>query len=248
MLPKSSKTIRRGRTCDNSSDNRLKTRNQAKQLSSQPNLFSSCTLPSLTLKSFVAATLFIERLLQNEDHVFNIIDQCQNDPTLSLDLQLILEAATTEKQLEDKLGYKDDNVLRLHTIVVTAIAAAIRHGILNTIRDSKKLPVVPDYIPSHFAGQGIVQYFEKFDAQIHAYGKKFPTSPRITAYHPYRRTPTPRCSKCKNSVIFARTVATTNVEDVFGGDQDIPPLTVKQRKKPKEYGKTKEEGISTMGI
>ncbi|KIJ91212.1 hypothetical protein K443DRAFT_14593 [Laccaria amethystina LaAM-08-1] len=111
-------------------------------------------------ESFVAATLFIERLLQNEDHVFNIIDQCQNDPTLSLDLQLILEAAATEKQLEDKLGYKDNNVLRLHTIVITAIAAAIQHGILNTIRDSKKLPVVPDYIPSHFAGQGIVQYFE----------------------------------------------------------------------------------------
>jgi hypothetical protein len=148
-------------------------------------------------ESFVAATLFIERLFQNENHVFNLIDHCQNDPTLSLDLQLILEAAATEKQLEDKLGYKDDNVLRLHTIVITAIAAAIQHGILNTIRDSKKLPVVPDYIPSHFAGQGIVQYFEQFDAQIHNYGKKFPTSPRITAYHPYRRTPTPRCSKCK---------------------------------------------------
>jgi hypothetical protein len=148
-------------------------------------------------ESFVAATLFIERLLQNEEHVFNIIDQCQNDPTLSLDLHLILEAAATEKQLEDKLGYKDSNVLRLHTIVITAIAAAIRHGILNTIRDSKKLPVVPDYIPSHFAGQGIIQYFEKFDAEIHAYGKKFPTSPRITSFHPYRRTPTFRCSKCK---------------------------------------------------
>jgi hypothetical protein len=148
-------------------------------------------------ESFVAATLFIEHLLQNEDHVLNIIDQCQNDPTLSLDLQLILEAAATEKQLEDKLGYKDDNILSLHTIVVTAIAAAIRHGILNTIRDSKKLPVVPDYIPSHFAGQGIIQYFEQFNAQIHAYRKKFPTSPRITAYHPYRRTSTPRCSKCK---------------------------------------------------
>jgi hypothetical protein len=76
-------------------------------------------------ESFVAATLFIERLLQNEDHIFNIIDQCQNDPTLSLNLQLILEAAITEKQLKGKLGYKDDNVLRLHTIVVTAIAAAI---------------------------------------------------------------------------------------------------------------------------
>ncbi|KIJ91234.1 hypothetical protein K443DRAFT_14558 [Laccaria amethystina LaAM-08-1] len=148
-------------------------------------------------ESFVATTLFIERLLQNEDHVFNLIDHCQNDSTLSLDLQLILEAATTEKHLEDKLGYKDSNVLSLHTIVTTAIAAAIQHGILNTIRDSQKLPVVPDYIPSHFAGQGIVQYFEQFDAQIHSYGKKAPTSSRTTAYHPYRRTPTPRCSKCK---------------------------------------------------
>jgi hypothetical protein len=81
-------------------------------------------------ESFVAATLFIERLLQNEDHVFNIIDQCQNDSTLSLDLHLILEAIKTEKNLEDKLGYKDNNVLSLHTIVITAIAAAIQHGII----------------------------------------------------------------------------------------------------------------------
>jgi hypothetical protein len=128
--------------------------------------------------------------------IFNIIDQCQNDPTLSLDLHLILEAITTEKHLEGKLGYKDDNVLSLHAIVTTAIAATIRHGILNTIQDSNKLPVVPDYISSHFAGQGIVQYFEQFDAEIHTYGKKFPTSSHITAYH-NQHTPTRRCSKCK---------------------------------------------------
>jgi hypothetical protein len=177
--------------------------------------------------SFVAATLFIERLLQNEDHVFNLIDHCQNDSTLSLDLQLILEAAATEKQLEDKLGYKDNNVLRLHTIVITAIAAAIRHGILNTIRDSKKLPVVPDYIPSHFAGQGIVQYFEKFDAEIHAYGKKFPTSPRITSFTPIDAPKPHVVLNAKNSVTSAKIAATINVEDAFGGDQDTPPLIAK---------------------
>jgi hypothetical protein len=99
-------------------------------------------------ESFTAATLFVECLLQNEDHVFNLIDQCQNNSTLSLNLHVILEAVRTEKRLKDKLGYKDDNVLSLHTIVTIAIAAAIRHGILNTIRDCDKLPVVPDYIPA----------------------------------------------------------------------------------------------------
>ncbi|EDR05920.1 uncharacterized protein LACBIDRAFT_329430 [Laccaria bicolor S238N-H82] len=148
-------------------------------------------------EAFLAATLFFERLIQKEEHVCTLIKTCQDDPTLSLDLHLILEAVATEKRLESKLGYKDENVLSLHHMVTTAIAAAIRHGILNTIRDCDKLPAIPDYIPSHFAGRGIIQYFEKFDAEIHSYGKKFPTSPRITAYHPYRRTPTPRCSKCK---------------------------------------------------
>jgi hypothetical protein len=147
--------------------------------------------------SFVSATLFIERLLQNEDHVFNLIDQCQNDSTLSLDLHLTLEAIKTEKNLEDKLGYKDDNVLSLHTIVITAIAAAIQHGIINTIRDCDKLPVVPDYIPSHFAGSGILRYFEQFDTQIHSYGKKAPPSSHTALYHPYQRIPIRRCSKCK---------------------------------------------------
>jgi hypothetical protein len=145
-------------------------------------------------ESFIAATLFIERLLQNEDHIFNIIDQCQNDSTLSLDLHLILEAIKTEKNLEDKLGYKDNNVLSLHTIVITAIAAAIQHGIINTIRDCDKLPVVPDYIPSHFAGSGILRYFEQFDTQIHSYGKKAPPSSHTASYHPYQRIPIRRWS------------------------------------------------------
>ncbi|EDR13215.1 uncharacterized protein LACBIDRAFT_322715 [Laccaria bicolor S238N-H82] len=148
-------------------------------------------------ESFLAATLFIECLVQKEEHICTLIKTCHDDPTLSLDLHLILEAIATEKHLKGKLGYKDESVLSLHHMVTTAIAAAIRHGILNTIRDCDKLPAVPDYIPSHFAGRGIIQYFEKFDAEIHAYGKKFPTSTCITAHHPYRRTPTPRCSKCK---------------------------------------------------
>ncbi|EDR08345.1 uncharacterized protein LACBIDRAFT_326716 [Laccaria bicolor S238N-H82] len=128
-------------------------------------------------ESFLTTTLFIERLIQEEKHIYALIDTCQNDSTLSLHLHLILEAVATEKHLEGKLGYKDENVLSLHTMVITAIAAAIRHGILNTIRDCDKLPAVPDYIPSHFAGQGIIQYFKKFDAEIHTYGKKFLTSP-----------------------------------------------------------------------
>ncbi|EDR02941.1 uncharacterized protein LACBIDRAFT_331957 [Laccaria bicolor S238N-H82] len=128
-------------------------------------------------ESFLAATLFIERLVQKEEHVCTLIKTCQDNPTLSLDLHLILEAVATEKHLEGKLGYKDENVLSLHHMVTTAIAAAIR--------------------PSSPLSLTISQYFEKFDGKIHAYGKKFPTSPHITAYHPYRCSPTPRCSKCK---------------------------------------------------
>jgi hypothetical protein len=157
----------------NSSDNRLKLATKPTSFL-QPSNSQSMYASLFNSESFLAATLFIERLVQNEDHVFNIIDQCQNDPTLSLDLHIILEAIATEKRLEGKLGYKDGNVLSLHTIVTTTITAAIQHGIINTIRDCDKLPVIPDYIPSHFTGQGIIQYFEKFDAEIHTYGKKFP--------------------------------------------------------------------------
>jgi hypothetical protein len=49
----------------------------------------------------------------------------------------------------------------------------------------------------------------------------------------------PVARNAKSSVTSAKIVATINAEDAFGGDQDIPPLTVKLRKKPKEYGKTK---------
>ncbi|KIK07707.1 hypothetical protein K443DRAFT_2239 [Laccaria amethystina LaAM-08-1] len=165
--------------------------------------------PIFNTESFVAATLFIERLLQNEDHVFNIIDQCQNDPTLSLDLQLILEATATEKHLEDKLGYKDRNVLSLHTIVTTAIAAAIRHGILNTIRDSKKLPVVPNYIP--ITGRNSLHLLE---------------SPLIIIIDVLQLLV---ARNAKSLVTFTKTAVIINVKDAFGGDQDIPPLIAKQK-------------------
>ena len=46
--------------------------------------------------SFLSATLFIECLVQNNDNVFNLIDTCKNDPTLTLDLHLISE--TTRRQ------------------------------------------------------------------------------------------------------------------------------------------------------
>ena len=147
--------------------------------------------------SFLAASLFIERLIQHEDNVFNLINICKNDPTLTLDLHLILEAANTEKKLEDKLGYKDRNVLSLHIILTTAIAAAIRHGIIHTIRDSPELPVVPDYIPSHFVGKGIVHYFKEQDSVIHQYGEKAPAPRKFNRYHPYQRHNLHRCSKCK---------------------------------------------------
>ena len=146
---------------------------------------------------FLATTLFIKRLVQNNNNVFNLINTCKNDPTLTLDLHLILEAINTEKQLEDKLRCKDRNVLSLHIILTTAIAAAIQHGIINTIRDSPKLPVIPDYIPSHFPGQGIVQYFEEHDTKIHSYGQKAPVTKKPVHYHPYQRTNIHRCSKCK---------------------------------------------------
>ena len=147
--------------------------------------------------SFLAASLFIERLIQHEDNVFNLIDICKNDPTLTLDLHLILEAADTEKKLEDKLRYKDRNVLSLHIILTTAITAAIRHGIIHTIRDSPLLPVVPDYIPSHFVGKGIVHYLKEQDSVIHQYGEKAPTSRKLNRFHPYQRHNLHQCSKCR---------------------------------------------------
>jgi len=133
--------------------------------------------------------------------VFNLIDLCHNDPTLSLDLHIILEAIEMEKLLEDSLGCNNDATLNLnlHTIVTTSIAAAICHGILDVIRDSEKF-FVPNFICTCFAGQGIISYFKKFNAQIHSYG----TGGRCPTYQPYpKRHPSssgssasPPCYRC----------------------------------------------------
>ena len=97
--------------------------------------------------SFQYTLTFIEHLLQKEDNVFNLIDLCRGDPTLSLNLHIILEAIKMEKLLEDSLGCGDDATLNLHTIVTTSIAAAIHHGILDVIRDSERF-----FIHTRFAG------------------------------------------------------------------------------------------------
>jgi len=75
--------------------------------------------------SFQYALTFIECLLQKEGNIFDLIDLCHDDPTLSLDLHIILEAIEMEKILEDDLGCSNDATLNLHTIVTTSIAAAI---------------------------------------------------------------------------------------------------------------------------
>ena len=190
------KNIKGGRTCNRTLDNSLNLQ-LSQPAFSQPILLINMYACNFNTDSFLTATLFIEHLIQNEDNIFNLIDICKNDSTLTLDLDLILEAVNTEKQLEDKLGYKDTNVLSLHIILTTTIAAAIRHGIINTIRDSPELLVVPDYIPSHFAGQGIIQYFKEHNTNIHSYRKKAPVTKKPIRYHPYLCTNIHRCSKCK---------------------------------------------------
>jgi len=160
--------------------------------------------------SFRYTLTFIERLLQKEDNVFDLIDLCHDDPTLSLDLHIILEAIETEKLLEDSLGCNNDATLNLHTIITTSIAAVIRHGILDVIRDSDKF-FVPDFIHTRFAGRGIINYFKKFSAHIHSYG----TGGKCPTYQPYpKRRPSSsdsstspvrgRCSKCKKAGHFRR--------------------------------------------
>jgi len=56
---------------------------------------------------------------------FNLVDLCHDDPTLSLDLHIILEAIEMKKLLKDSLGCGDDATLNLHTIITVSIAAAI---------------------------------------------------------------------------------------------------------------------------
>ena len=165
--------------------------------------------------SFQYTLTFIERLLQKEDNVFNLIDLCHGNPTLSLDLHIILEAIEMEKLLEDSLGCGNDATLNLHTIVTTSITAAIRHGILDVIRDSEKF-FVPDFIHTCFTGRGIINYFKKFNAHIHSYR----TGGRCPTYQPYlKRRPSSDsstspsrgcCSKCKKRGHFHR-----NCSDYF---------------------------------
>jgi len=115
------------------------------------NLLSTMSSALFNSASFRYTLTFIERLLQKEDNVFNLVDLCHNNPTLSLNLHIILEAIEMEKLLEDSLGCGNDATLNLHTIVTTSITAAIRHGILDVIRDSDKF-LVPDFIYTRFAG------------------------------------------------------------------------------------------------
>jgi len=74
---------------------------------------------------FQYALTFIEHLLQKEKNVFNLIDLCHDDPSLDLDLHIILEAIETGKLLEDSLGCNNNATLNLHTIVTTSITTAI---------------------------------------------------------------------------------------------------------------------------
>ena len=88
-----------------------------------------------------------------------MVSECKNDPTLTLDLQIILEAKQLELQLTTKEKYWDPNTSSANTILKTVIAAAIQHGILNIIKDSRKLPLIPSNITNHqFAGHGIINY------------------------------------------------------------------------------------------
>ena len=151
-------------------------------------------MSSFNSASFTTATIYFRNLLREEEHIITLIDLCQNDPTLTLDLQLILESVANEKRLEEIAGYTKP-VFSMYNITITAIAAAICHGILDAIRNSGKLPLIPVDTPTRFAGRGIVDYFHYYDLTFHTYG-------RSRAYHieqQLRPQPRPvqRCSKCK---------------------------------------------------
>ena len=109
--------------------------------------------------SFSTALLFIEKIFNEEKYIHALVSECKNDPTLTLDLQIILEAKQLELQLTTKEKYWDPNTSSANTILKTVIAAAIQHGILNIIKDSRKLPLIPSNITNHqFAGHGIINY------------------------------------------------------------------------------------------
>jgi len=71
--------------------------------------------------SFQYTLTFIKRLLQKEENIFNLIDLCHNDPTLNLNLHVILEAIKTEKLLEDSLVCNNDTTLNPHSIITTSV-------------------------------------------------------------------------------------------------------------------------------
>jgi len=93
--------------------------------------------------SFTTATIYLHNLLMEEEHIVTLIDLCQNDLTLILDLQLILEAIANEKRFEEITGYTKP-VFSMYNITITTIAATIHHGILDAIRNLGKLPLTPD--------------------------------------------------------------------------------------------------------
>jgi len=210
MPPRFFKAIKEERTCSSPSDNCLTLATKPTSfLWSQP-LPKQCLPPSSTLLPSSMPLLSSNASSKRKTIVFNLIDLCHNDPTLSLDLHIILEAIEMEKLLEDSLGCNNDATLNLnlHTIVTTSITAAIFHGILDVIRDSEKF-FVPNFIRTCFAGQGIINYFKKFNAQIHSYR----TGGRCPTYQPYPKwcpsssgssasPPRYHCLKCKKNRHF----------------------------------------------
>ena len=101
--------------------------------------------------SFTTATIYLCNLLREEEHIITLIDLCQNDPTLALDLQLILESVANEKRLKEIARYTKP-IFSMYNITITTIATAIRHGILDAIRNSRSLPLIPDATPTCFTG------------------------------------------------------------------------------------------------
>jgi len=179
------KAIKEGRTCSDPTDNCLTLTTKPTSFLRKPPHFNMSTFNSA---SFITATIYLclRNLLREEEHIITLIDLCQNDPTLALNLQLILESVANKKRLEEIAGYTKP-IFSMYNITITAIAAAIRN--------LGNLPLIPNATPTCFAGRGIVNYFHYYDLTIHTYGK-------ARAHHvkqqprPHRQ-PVHRCSKCK---------------------------------------------------
>ena len=149
--------------------------------------------------SFSTTLLFVEKIFNKEKYIRALVSECKNDPTLTLNLQIILEAKQLELQLTTKEKYWDPNMSSANTILKTAIAAAIRHGILNVIKESGKLPLIPTNITNHqFTRRGIINYLRHYPSKIEEYLPKFVSFDWKP--HPYptkSRFARRRCSKCK---------------------------------------------------